>query len=107
MNKIIENIRSTSYDFYYISIGSACAEEVISDVPYLSRSNCEYQLFPNFIRNDQKILNIVIEPSFVQKTKSIIHNYKKQYSNMTIFFFHAPFQNLIYSNLPFIYSFSN
>lgn len=87
MNKIIENIRSTSYDFYYISIGSACAEEVISDVPYLSRSNCEYQLFPNFIRNDQKILNIVIEPSFVQKTKSIIHNYKKQYSNMTIFFF--------------------
>ena len=87
MNKIIENIRSTEYDFYYISIGGACAEATIPDIPYLSRSNCHYQLFPNFIRNNKRILNIVIEPSFFQETKTIIHDYKKQYPNMTIFLF--------------------
>jgi hypothetical protein len=86
MNNIIENIRSFEYDFYYISIGGACTESTISDVPYLSRSNCEYQLFPNFIRNDKRILNIVIEPSFFEETKSLINNYKKQYPNMKTFF---------------------
>lgn len=86
MNTIIENIRSTEYDFYYVSIGGACAEATIPDIPYLSRSNCEYQLFPNFIRNNKNILNIIIEPSFLQETKTIINDYKKQYPKMKTFF---------------------
>lgn len=81
MNKIL----SSDYDFYYISIGSGCAETNIRDSPGIYRSNCEYQLFPNFIRNEKKTLNIIIEPSFPE-TRAITDRYKADFPNMKILF---------------------
>lgn len=86
MDKLLEKIGSTTYDFYYISIGSGCAEKNISNIPSITRSNCEFQLFPNFIRNNEKVLNIVIEPSFIQETRNVIRHFKKELPNVTTYF---------------------
>jgi len=81
MNKIL----SSDYDFYYISIGSSCAETTIRDSPGIRTSNCEDQLFPSFIRNEKKTLNIIIEPSFPE-TRAIVDRYKADFPNMKILY---------------------
>lgn len=91
-------ILSSDYDFYYISIGSSCTET--------TSGNCEYQLFPSFIRNEKKTLNIIIEPSFPE-TRAIVDRYKKDFPNMEILFlpYSVPQENLEQS--PFFHLFQD
>ena len=86
MNEIVNSVRFHDFDFYYISIGSGKTETHIPDLRFIKKSNCDYQLFPSFIRNDKKTLHIVIEPSFVQETKKVIQQVKKQFPNITSHF---------------------
>lgn len=86
MNQILNTVRLNDFDFYYISIGSGKTETNIPDIRFIDKSNCEFQLFPNFIRNDKKTLHIVIEPSFVQETKKVIQQVKKQFPTITSHF---------------------
>lgn len=86
MDTLLDKIRSTNYDFYYISIGSGCTEQIVPNLPLITRSNCEFQLFPNFIRNNDKVLHIVIEPSFIQETRKVIGHFKKELPNVTTYF---------------------